>query len=82
VQRAEVDAGERPGTASADAKRIAELVKEVRELRRANEIRKAASAFFAQELGPKYYSSRSCEGRIGPPGGLGTSRHLHVSPSR
>ena len=50
VNRAEVDSGNRPGTSSADAQRIAELVKENRELRRANDILKAASVFFATEL--------------------------------
>lgn len=47
VQQAEIDAGERPGTTTAEAKRIAELEREVKELRRANEILKTASAFFA-----------------------------------
>lgn len=47
VKRAEVDAGARPGVRSADAAGIAELEREVRELRRANEILKTASAFFA-----------------------------------
>jgi transposase len=50
VNRAEVDSGRRPGTSSADAQRIAELEREVRELRRANDILKAASVFFATEL--------------------------------
>ena len=36
-----------------DQQRIAELEKEVRELRRANEILKAASAFFAREPDPR-----------------------------
>ena len=53
VRQAEVDSGARPGTTSEDARRIAELEREVRELRRANEILKAASAYFAQELGPR-----------------------------
>jgi len=43
----------RPGTSSEDARRIAELEREVRELRRANEILKAASAYFARELDPR-----------------------------
>jgi transposase len=47
VKRAEVDAGTAPGRTSDDAARIAELEREVRELRRANEILKTASAFFA-----------------------------------
>jgi transposase len=52
VRQAEVDRGARPGTSSVDAERIRELEREVRELRRANEILKAASAFFARELDP------------------------------
>lgn len=50
VNQAEVDSGSRPGTSTADAQRIAELEREVRELRRANDILKAASIFFATEL--------------------------------
>lgn len=50
VNQAEVDAGGRPGTSTADAQRIAELERENRELRRANDILKAASVFFATEL--------------------------------
>jgi transposase len=53
VKRAEIDGGLRPGTTTEDAQRIAELEREVRELRRANEILKAASAYFARELDPK-----------------------------
>jgi transposase len=52
VRRAEVDGGRRPGVTSAEAQRIKELERENRELRRANEILKAASAFFARELDP------------------------------
>ncbi len=50
VNQAEVDSGRRAGTSTADAQRIAELEREVRELRRANDILKAASVFFATEL--------------------------------
>jgi transposase len=50
VRRAEIDSGKRPGTSSADAQRIAQLEREVKELRRANDILKAASVFFATEL--------------------------------
>jgi transposase len=50
VRQAEVDAGRRPGVPTAEQQRIAELEREVRELRRANEILKAASAYFAAEL--------------------------------
>ncbi len=53
VEKAEIDSGQRPGTTSDDRKRIAELEREVRELRRANEILKAASAYFARELDPR-----------------------------
>ena len=42
-----------PGTTTADAKRIKELEREVRELKRANEILLAASSFFARELDPR-----------------------------
>jgi transposase len=47
VNQAEVDGGQRPGTTSEERRRMAELEKENRELRRANEILRTASAFFA-----------------------------------
>ena len=50
VSQAEIDSGRRPGTSSVDAQRIAQLERENRELRRANDILKAASVFFATEL--------------------------------
>ena len=50
MQKAEIDAGQRPGTSSSDAERIAALEREVRELRRANQILKSAATFFAAEL--------------------------------
>lgn len=53
VRQAEVDSRQRPGTSTADGQRIAELEREVQELRRANEILKAASAFFAREMDPR-----------------------------
>jgi transposase len=53
VEKAEIDGGQRPGTTSDDKKKIAELERENRELRRANEILKAASAYFARELDPR-----------------------------
>jgi transposase len=53
VRQAEVDAGTRSGTASEDAAELTRLRREVKELRRANEILKAASAFFARELDPQ-----------------------------
>lgn len=48
VQRHEIDTGVRDGVTSAEAQRMKELEREVKELRRANEILKLASAFFAQ----------------------------------
>ncbi len=48
VKRAEIDAGARPGTPCAEAQRVKDLEREVKELRRANDILRTASAFFAQ----------------------------------
>jgi transposase-like protein len=48
VRRAERDSGQRDGLTTAEQQRIKELEREVRELRKANEILKLASAFFAQ----------------------------------
>jgi transposase len=53
LQQAEIDTGKRPGMTADGRQRIAELEKENRELRRANEILKAASAYFARELDPR-----------------------------
>lgn len=50
VRRAEVDQGTRPGLTTDERARMKELERENRELRRANEILKAASAFFGAEL--------------------------------
>jgi transposase-like protein len=47
IERVEIDAGQRPGVPSAVEARIKELERENAELRRANEILKTASAFFA-----------------------------------
>jgi len=49
VRQAERDRGLKPGPTSEELVRIKELEREVKELRRANEILKAASAFFARE---------------------------------
>jgi transposase len=49
-RQSEVDTGSRPGVTSAESAEIRRLKKENAELRRANEILKAASAFFAAEL--------------------------------
>jgi transposase len=51
LKQAEIDRGQRPGTTSEDAARIAELEREVRELRRANDILKAAATFVCHERG-------------------------------
>jgi transposase len=54
VRRVEVDEGRRPGLTSDERERLKALERENRELRGANEILKAASAFFAAELdGPR-----------------------------
>ncbi|GAA4786000.1 transposase [Microbacterium gilvum] len=50
IRRQQVDAGDRPGVTTDAAEEIKRLKRENAELRRANEILKAASAFFAAEL--------------------------------
>jgi len=50
VLRAEVDAGKRPGLSTDERVRMKDLEREVKELRRANEILKAAATFFGAEL--------------------------------
>lgn len=47
VRQAEIDEGHRPGTTTAEAERIKQLEDEVKNLRRANDILRTASAFFA-----------------------------------
>lgn len=49
-RKAQVDSGERPGTSSSEHAEIRRLKRELAEMRRANEVLKAASAFFAAEL--------------------------------
>ena len=53
VRRAEVDGGRRPGLTTEERERLRQLERENRELRRANEILKAATVFFARELDPR-----------------------------
>lgn len=48
VQRHEINNGSRDGVTTAETQRVKDLEREVKELRRANEILKLASAFFAQ----------------------------------
>jgi len=51
LKRAQVDAGQMPGTTTQEHERVKALEKEIKELRRANEILKTASAFFAAAAG-------------------------------
>jgi transposase len=48
VKRVEIDSGKREGVTTSEAQRVKDLERENKELRRANEILKLASAFFAQ----------------------------------
>jgi transposase len=48
VRKAEVDGGQRPGTTTPEAEELKALRREVKELRRANDILRKASAYFAQ----------------------------------
>lgn len=50
VRQAEIDTGKRPGVTTEESEQIKALKRENAELRRANEILKSASAFFAAEL--------------------------------
>jgi len=50
VRAAETDQGLRPGLTSTERERVKELERENRELKRANEILKAAATFFGAEL--------------------------------
>ena len=53
IRRGEVDSGVRQGVTTDEKERLRELELENRELRRVNEILKAASVFFARELDPR-----------------------------
>ena len=48
VKREEVDSGQREGLTTSERERLKQLERENKELRRANDILKTASAFFAQ----------------------------------
>ncbi|ROQ70272.1 transposase [Streptomyces sp. 840.1] len=50
VKRDEIDSGKRPGTTTEESARIKAMQKEIAELKRANDILKAAASFFAAEL--------------------------------
>lgn len=53
ILQAEIDRGDRSGPTSEQLEEIKRLKAEVRDLREANEILKAASIFFARELDPR-----------------------------
>jgi transposase len=53
IVQAQVDAGERVGPTTEELDEIKKLKSEVRDLKEANEILKAASIFFARELDPR-----------------------------
>jgi transposase len=53
IRRDQVDSGSRQGVTTDEKNRVRELERENKELRRANEILKAAAAFFARELDPR-----------------------------
>ena len=55
VLQAQVDQGDRPGPSSEELAEIKRLRAEVRDLKEANEILKAASVFFARELDPRHH---------------------------
>jgi transposase len=50
VRRAETDEGKRPGLTTDESEKLRTLEREVKELRRANEILKSAATFFGAEL--------------------------------
>ena len=50
VKQADIDAGSRPGVTTDEQAKVAELEREIKELRRANEILQAAATFFGAEL--------------------------------
>ena len=85
IHREQVDAGDRPGVTTDAAVEIKRLKRENAELRRANEILKAASAFFAAELDRphKRESPSSTNTRTAPRAGSDgvSSRSALCSPS-
>jgi transposase len=64
IRRAEVDAGQRPGVTTAESEQIRALKRQNAELRRAIEILKSASAFFAAELAGGSGASGCCRCRL------------------
>jgi transposase len=82
VEKVEVDSRKRPGTTRDDRKRIAELEREGRELRRANETLRAASAYFTRKLDAHFRASRVYRYAQGPiRSGAGLRAVLDIAPS-
>lgn len=50
VKQSDIDAGARPGVTTDEQAKLAELEREIKELKRANEILQAAAIFFGAEL--------------------------------
>lgn len=87
VPQAEVDGGQRPEKTSEERAEIRELKKEVAELRRASQILKSASVFFAAEIDrqPRYRSRSSTTTSSASPATRGTDslnqrRLMHPTP--
>ena len=81
VKRDEIDTGARAGVTTTDLQRLKELERENKELRKANEILKLASAFFAQaELDRRLKSLRASSISIDRPTGSSRSAALCRSP--
>jgi len=55
VRQQERDTGQRPGPTTAEEERVKALKREVRELRKANEVLRLASAFFAQAESRRHF---------------------------
>ena len=85
VRQAQRDAGHRPGLTTSERERLKELEREVRELKRANEILRKACAYFAQaELDRRRTSPRwsSSSPTIAPCSGSSRSAPCCRSPRR
>ncbi len=83
VKQAEIDGGDRPGTTTSEAERIAQLERENRELRRANTILKQASAFFAAEIDrPQRWSWSSSPLSATDTGSIRSARPCATRPPR
>ena len=76
VRRAEVDGGARPGPTTEEQTRLRELERENRELRRANEILKAASVNSSGQCNTIRKMTEVCSREIGPTGNVGCEAEL------